>query len=536
MNRRLLFLFLSCLYGQTVEFPYEWSGQFGRTSINGTMFWNTDWTSGPLLFDGTYTHYPSRYGQDISAYFQLTNTQQILISLNEIPDTTSITTTLDYERGDYNYDLLAIDLDFESPDRYVGLHGFKRSYAGRAGQFFHPNGSASPMQQTYRVDYRSENKGWLIDASAARLVTESGLPDSGAVNGLLKDEILSAGIITQSPDEKLQWTSHLALFQQWRKVDASWYSNKRNQYINRTRWHNQLSGVSIGKLKPLLGLEMNFQSISKNDTTKRDINWHTLYLKIDLWGFNSAVGLMLIDNKVADYLSINYLKSFGKFEISGMFEESSKPYHFNLIMNGNEVVNNRISHLNIKKVFGGIVIGLTADYCSMMYDERNYYTFQSGFLVKSNLFKHVSFSSSYYFREGQTLLFDGINNVAKFDFQYNNENILNRFALHMSLSGEGLLNREETIRFDPINSFPYEYLESSPNEPEDIWLLNSKIAITISSMTLTWSISNILQAIEPFALKIFPEKKAGDFLIQHNPMFPPMGRLVMFGIHWTFKD
>ena len=106
----------------------------------------------------------------------------------------------------------------------------------------------------------------------------------------------------------------------------------------------------------------------------------------------------------------------------------------------------------------------------------------------------------------------------------------------MSLSGEGLLNREETIRFDPINSFPYEYLESSPNEPEDIWLLNLKIAITISSMTLTWSISNILQAIEPFALKIFPEKKADDFLIQHNPMFPPMGRLVMFGIHWTFKD
>ena len=70
----------------------------------------------------------------------------------------------------------------------------------------------------------------------------------------------------------------------------------------------------------------------------------------------------------------------------------------------------------------------------------------------------------------------------------------------------------------------------------DIWLLNFDVSATISTMTITWSVRNILQAIEPFALKMFPDKQEGDFLIQHNSTFPPMGRLVSFGIHWTFKD
>jgi len=536
MNRLFLYLFLSGLFGQTVDSPYDWSGQFGMSSLNGRIFWNTDWTSGPLLFDGVYTHYPSRYGHTISNYFQPTITNQIPISINEISDTTSTTTILNYERGDYNYDLLAINIDFESPNRYVGLHGFKRSYAGREGQYFHPKGNASPLQQTYRVDYRSENKGWSFDASAARLITESGLPDSGSVNGLFKDEILTSGIITQSPREKLQWSSHLALFQQRRKIDASWYSNKRKQYINRFRWHNQFSGVSMGRLKPLIGVDMNFQSISKNDSIHREIYWHTFYGKFDINGLETSVGLMLIEKKVTNYLNIIYMKSFRKFEIRGMFEESSKPYHNNLIINGNEIVKNRISRLNIKNVFGGIVIGLTADYISMKYNKRKYYTFQSGFLVKSNLFKHLSFSSSYYFREGQTLLFDGIKNVVKFDLQYKKSNVLNRFALKMNLSGEGFLNREKSIGFNPIDSFPYEFHILDSDNPDDIWLLNAEASITISSMTISWSIKNILQAIEPTSLKLFPEKQAGDFLIQHNQTFPPMGRLVMFGIHWTFKD
>ena len=161
-------LFSSLLIGQTYNLPFDWSGQFGISTVEGRLFWNSDWTSGPLLFDGTYAHYPLRYGNTISALFQPAGTHLIPLTKCQLPDTAITTTTLDYERGDYNYDLLAIDADFKTPGRSVGLHGFKRSYAGREGQFFHPKGNTSPLQQTYKVDYRSENKGWLIDASRKR--------------------------------------------------------------------------------------------------------------------------------------------------------------------------------------------------------------------------------------------------------------------------------------------------------------------------------------------------------------------------------
>ncbi len=530
-------LFISSyLLGQSVKLPYDWSGQFGMTSINGRLFWNRDWTSGPLLFDGTFSHYPQRYGKNIITQFSPCTSHLLPITSHHAPDSAVITTTLDYIRGDYNYDQLAIDVDYESAKRYAGLHLFKRSYAGREGQFFHPLGSPSPMQQSYKVDYKSEHNDWIINAAAARFVTESGLPDSGDANGLLEDEIFSTGLIAQSPGEKLQWTSHLALFQQWRRVDTSWYSNRKKQFINRTRWHQQLGGLSFGGLNPLLGLDMNIQSISKNDSTSRNINWQTLYGQVNLLGVKTAIGLTQINSKIVDYIAVDFSKSWGVFNLRGSFEESSKPHHFNLISFGDGIVKNRFAHLNIQSVVGSTVFGLIADYSSMVYDKKEYLIFQTGILVHTNLLKQFTFSGSYFNKAGGTLLFDGIHDIVTFDLQYKNESVLNRFALKMGLSGEGLLNREQLIGFDPIDSFPYEYIRSSLSNTTDIWLLNAEVAVTISSMTITWSVRNILQAIEPTSLKLFPEKEAGGFLIQHNPTFPPMGRMVNLGIYWTFTE
>ena len=535
MRNLFSILCLSFLLGQTVNLPYDLSGQYGISSINGRLFWNSDWTSGPLLFDGAYTHYPERYGNAIANNFQMTGIHIIPQASKSLADTAHTVTNLNYVTGDYNFDLLSIDADFNSPGRYVGLHGFKRSYSGREGQFFHPHGSASPMQQSYVVNYRSENKGWFVDAAAARLVMESGLPDSGAVNGLHEDEIMNAGLIIRSPSEILQWTSHLALFQQWRRVDVSWYSNTVNQYLNRMRWHNQLGGLTIGNLNPLLGLDMNTQSITKNDSTFRNINWQTLYGQVNLWGVKTAVGLMLIDSNVADYIAVDYSKSWGRVEIQTDFEKFSKPHHFNLISIGDGIAHHTRSKAEIKSDFKSSIIALTADYSSMIYDERKYLTLQTGIMAQTKLYDHFSLSGSYFSRDGGSLIFDGIGTIAGFDLQYYNENVFNRFALKMNLSGEGLLNRKIVMYFNSIDSFPYEFIKTSLNQ-SDIWLLNAEVAITISSMTITWSIKNILQAIEPTSLKLFPKKETGDFLIQHHHQFPPMGRLVMFGIYWTFKD
>lgn len=536
--RPLLLLTISAfLYSQSITLPFDWSGQFGISSINGRLFWNTDWTSGPLLFDGTYTHYPQRYGKTVFEHFQPVNRQTISFTNYTFLDTNRTTTTLDYKRGDYNYDQLAIDLDFESPNQYAGLHLFKRSYAGREGQFFHPRGLTTPLQQSYKIDYRSENKGWLIDAAAARLVTESGLPDSGAVNGLLEDEILTAGIITSSPpEEKLQWTSQLALFQQWRRLDVSWYSNTSNQFLNRTRWQNQIKGLTFGNINPVIGLDINVQSISIINSIFREISWYTMYGQIDLKGMKTAVGLTMIDSKVEEYIAIDYSKSWGRLKIQTEYEQYSKPHHFNLSFFGEKIAHNTRSYLSINKNFESSIISLIAYHSSMIYNDEKYELVQAGITGSVKLFDHFSFSGSYFSSEGESLLFDGFQKRTKFYLKYQNDDVFNRFTLQLQLSGEGLLNKEQSTSFNPIDGFSYKYHVFDLEKPADIWLLNAEAEITISSITISWSVRNILQAIEPFALKMFPDKQKGDFLIQHHSTFPPMGRMVSFGINWTFKD
>ena len=63
-NLRLIFvLLLSGLISGQIAIPFDWGGQNGILIQEGSLFWNRSWTSGVLLFDGTYTSYPNRYGR-----------------------------------------------------------------------------------------------------------------------------------------------------------------------------------------------------------------------------------------------------------------------------------------------------------------------------------------------------------------------------------------------------------------------------------------------------------------------------------------
>ena len=76
-----IILWIGILFGErTVHIlPFDWSGQNGLISVNGQLFWNQDWMSGPLYFDGTFSNYPFRYGSSYLESFQPVN-------FNEIPD------------------------------------------------------------------------------------------------------------------------------------------------------------------------------------------------------------------------------------------------------------------------------------------------------------------------------------------------------------------------------------------------------------------------------------------------------------------
>ncbi|MFQ6677549.1 MAG: hypothetical protein ACE5D0_04440 [Fidelibacterota bacterium] len=540
--RIVLFVFFiaSGLYSQNIiERPYDWSGQYGSSIVNGRLFWNSDWTSGPLLFDGSYTFYSQRYGDQIISRFALLTSNQIPKFTYQTQDTSLIKSALDYKIGDYNYDQLAINIGFNKPNRYVKLHGFKRSYAGREGQFFHPDGMTVPMQQTYILEYGSEYNGWSLDAAAARLVTESGLPDTSFSKGLFEDEILTAGILTKSPGDNIQLTSHLALFQQWRRVEASWYPNWKSQYINRSRWQNQLNGFEIEGFEISFGLDLNTQSVTMVDTVYRQTNWATSFTKLKWSELSVTYGGSFFDKGgTSRYIAAEYLKSWKYLSINAKYSDQFKPTHFSIWE-----ANHRN---NLEKV-------ILADFSAMAdfkYGKTGLHYYQGAsfinnlkkgdystieFVGQFNLLKYMSFKGSYSIQNGNYYLSDGIGNRLFFQLNFEKERFFNRFDLSAKLFGEGLLNRKGPDLLSPLDGVPMEPSTASVNLT-DIWLLHFDVSATISSMTITWSVRNILQAIEPNALKMFPDKEVGDFLVQYNSTYPPMGRLIMFSIFWTFKD
>ncbi len=535
----ILFITTALLSQNIIERPYDWSGQYGSSTINSRLFWNSDWTSGPLLFDGTYTFYPKRYGDHITSHFAISTSNLFPQTSHQIQDSSFSTSSFDYKQGDYNYDQLTLDIDNTKPKRYIGLHGFKRSYAGRNGQFFHPHGMMVPLQQSYILEYVSEKSGWMLDAAAARLVTESGIQDTSDFNGLFEDDIFTAGVLTKSPEDKLQWTSHLALFQQWRRVDVSWYPNRKSQYLNRSYWHNQLDGFEIEEFDISFGLDLNTQSVTKSDTVHRQTNWAISYAKVKWNRINIFYGGTYFDNSGSSrYLSAEYAKSWKVFSVNAKYSDQFKPTHFRIWeANQNDMIERFIlGDFSANAEFKNAKTGL--NYYNGISEingirKGHFSTFE--LYGQFIFFKYMSFKGSYSFQKGNYYLSDGIGNRVYFQLNFEKDRFFNRFDLNAKFYGEGLLNRKGTDLLSPLDGIPIEPIRSSISLP-DIWLLHFDVSATISTMTITWSVRNIFQAIEPTALQMFPDKETGDFLVQYNSTFPPMGRLVMFSIHWTFKD
>ena len=73
--------------------PFDWSGQNGLLSVNGQLFWNHDWMSGPLYFDGTFSNFPLRFGPSFLHSFQPDKAGEVP-KMESIPDSAQISIQL----------------------------------------------------------------------------------------------------------------------------------------------------------------------------------------------------------------------------------------------------------------------------------------------------------------------------------------------------------------------------------------------------------------------------------------------------------
>ena len=326
MKRYLSIVLLahSFLWSQYDDIPYDWSGQYGVLSNKGQLLWNQDWQIGPLLIDGTFSNYPIRFGDSYSNLFNVKGIAESYQQIHAIPDTNNISSRANYYRGDFSYDQLEMDFNFEEKHRIIALQGFKRTYSGPYGQYAKSDGSTNPLHQSYRIDYSSKNNNALLDLSVGYFYTDSRLNLNDPADFKHKEKIATVGIGYSKEYRNWCYSSYLALFQQYYKMSY----DTTQAYLNRININQTLARKLNNNSQLEFGIEFDNQDISIIDEQNINRVWSTLY---GGWSNRSTaikLGSSVSNGAITPYLSLrNQFKINDFANILSNISYSAKPKH-----------------------------------------------------------------------------------------------------------------------------------------------------------------------------------------------------------------
>lgn len=306
----------------TFSIPFDWGGQNGIVITEGTLFWNRSWTSGMLLFDGTYSSYPRRYGVHTSNRFEPLKAG-FLPGFSDLPDSSDVETYFDYKKGDYLYDQMEIGADFEQVDRHLRIRGFKRNHGGNTGHYLYPSGGSTPIHHSYRVDYASQKGERKMEISTGRFITRSGLPDSTS-NGMENENIIAAGLRFQRPVRKWTVDTYLGQFFQHHLIHHSSLTDSNYMDINRGILTIQLESPSGIKY----GISQESQQVS-NLTHNRSLNWTKVYGTRSFGNLTILGGVQILnsDDAFPFVWQLDYRKNFKKSYLQFTSSGSPNPKH-----------------------------------------------------------------------------------------------------------------------------------------------------------------------------------------------------------------
>ena len=513
----------SILFGQKdFVIPFDWAGQNGYIIHNGKLFWNQSWTSGVLLFDGTYSSYPIKFGPHTSKKFV---SQKIdnMPSFSNLPDSTSNTSYFDYYRGDYSYDQLELGANFESKDEMIQIRGFKRSHGGNLGHYNYPAGGLSPIHHSYRVNYGIERGSRKYESSVARYITRSGLPDS-TYNGSENDNIISTGLRFQQQMKTFTFDSYIGQFLQHRIINHTSVNDSNYNDVNRSQFIVQLTSQKNFSF----GIRHDNQQINIFNFN-RLVNWTTLYGYKSYGKFSFLFGSQLLMQDKSNFLiwAINYKKDFGKGSIQLLSNAFSKPIHPDFHQKNNENnfenwTNNKINgSFNLRNVTINGFFQVSQQSIKGLEDVKAQiigldmkYSFNNHWNIYSNIFAQLDTS---YFG-------GGFGSIASTGL----EGQFNLFNDNMSLKPHVWLNaitgRIPSFGYDAIRQSPF--VNSNPDWfIKDHMLLHFELTANISGVLIHYRINNLLNAFGATNDQAW---------IQHNHIYQKLGRMIQFGVTWNF--
>jgi hypothetical protein len=510
--------------------PFDWVNQNGLLQVNGHLFWNQDWVSGPLLFDGTYTAYPVRFGPSLARGFQLHATGMTRFPL-QLPDSNTVITYFDYRRGDHFLDQIEVGGDFGTSRRQVTLRGFKRNYAGDHGQYIFPGGGNSPIQQSYLMEYLSRQGERQVRVGAGRFISQSGIPDSTS-NGRFNDDILAAGLQLFQPLERFDLEISFQQFLQRRRVllsfqsDSSWHSLNRNHF----------AGKISGETGFFLGLESDRQSLIQQSQLQT-LTWTTLYTGKRIRSFSLALGYTFLDpnSRHQPFYRLTYSKKTSRIQIQARSAYEHHPRHpRDRLSDGNDLfdswLRNQVSfayqgdRLNI-----GLKLGAGQNTATLAGRSPRY----TGLRLSSRLefLPHWFLEGSYQAQLDTSLYLMGWDGIINVGLRGSADLFSGSLHLKGRFWSQGYLGPHDNFAFDPFNQIP----RSAPSNRSlnrNQWVANFELRAFISSVVISYRIYNLMNSLSS-AVSGIPDSQRW---IQTNPYYPPLGRMVYFEVNWLFRN
>lgn len=524
-NLRLIFvLLLSGLISGQIAIPFDWGGQNGILIQEGSLFWNRSWTSGVLLFDGTYTSYPNRYGRYTSKQFKPFGTGE-LPNYKPLPDSARIITHFDYYRGDYIYDQLDLRAKYEAKNQWIHMHGFKRTHGGNTGFYLHPDGGKSPIHHAYRLDYGGKRGDRRIEVSVGRYVTRSGLPDS-TQNGSEDDNIITAGFRIEQPIGRWHVNGHFAQFAQHRLVHHSALSDSNYRDINRNLINLQLR-VPIGFT---FGIEQQAQQVSSS-IHNRSLAWTKLYgmKQLGLFSIMGGVQILNSDDAFPFVWKVGYYKKIG----GGYLELSSSgtptPKHPDLDDPSDGSAFEYWSRSTIRGGYNNssLEIGgyLAMTQNGVIGSDNTPITFAGG-EISYRFQNGWELFTSFYNQLDTTEFIGGIGTQIKAGIKGKLNLFKNNMKIDATLWTNGSQGRMTTFAFNPLLQTPFKHQQSDWALP-DRWLIHFETVANISGVLVTYRINNLLNAFG---------ETGDEAWIRQNYLYPPLGRMMQFGVSWSFDN
>ncbi len=534
--RLLIILLSSFIYGNNLSsLPFDWSGQFGLFNHQGTLLWNNDWYSKSLFFDGTWSVYPTMYGDEIKKDFNFSRTgYKDIFGKNDNQENDSY---FKYDQGDYLLDRFSCGIILKTKRRLASFNGFKRTYSGNKNQY--ANNSYQPQQQSYVFSYKSNEDQQNLGFTLGHFDTYSGFPD-GTEIGLIDNQIITSNL---NWGNKLL-TSYITLssdqFYQKYKTKHTLSSYHKSRFLIRKNFELDLI-LPTNNQNLFANISHNSRSINIDTTVNIKLNNYLIGYGND--STKIIFSIFQLSNKFLFQTSLDFKKKIGPFVAKINYGIDYKPIHpyYLLFLNENitkkEIQRKKASALIYYKFKNSRIsssfyqINDEEEFWSMI-DSNNVNNLvhrMLSFDYSSIIFNNTEVKLKYNIQNSDGLYSGGIKNWLEIGLSSNFKVLDDKMIINLNCDFIQLSYGTNKRTLNPIEMVP-DLNSSDIYNSNPVNVINTSITAKVNDFIISYESYNFIDIIYNSI-----NLNRGNS-VYYDPTIPDLGHQTIISIKWAFKD